>query len=504
MGIIRNQSIKNSIGYYIGMGVGAISIILIYPNVFKEQPEHWGLLSILVAYATAISAFSTLGVQKTFMRFFPSIKEKGQLFFLSLITPLFGCLIVSLFYYFFKEELFVLLNADPLLQKNFFYILLLVFVISFYDVFSAISRSYLDASTPVFIDEIFLKLYHLIVLVMHGIQWIDFTLFLQLYFCGYFVKLAILFLIQVFNNRLSLSFSFNKLDLKEMVSFGIYVLLSGTSVIIATRLDMIMIGALLDLKHVAFYTIAFYIGSAIKVPTKSIIYIAVPLLAKAWEEQDFKQIKTIYSKSSINPLIVGGLFFLCVWINIDAIFSILPEKFSDGKWVVFYIGLAQLFSVASGVNGAIIVNSKYYRYDLITNIILFCMTLYANWIFIPESSPLSVYGVVGINGAAFATALSMFLFTLIRLVLIKIKMNLQPFSVKTVYSIGALLSIYIIISLLPQSNFALVDIFWRSLLASVIFIFIVLKFSLSEDIVKIVNDIISRIKDDFIFSSNHH
>ena len=132
------------------------------------------------------------------------------------------------------------------------------------------------------------------------------------------------------------------------------------------------------------------------------------------------------------------------------------------------------------------------------------MTLYGNWIFIPESSPLSVYGIVGINGAAFATSLSIFLFTLTRLVLIKIKINLQPFSVKTLYSIGALLSIYIIISLLPQSNFALVDIFWRSLLASVIFIFIVLKFSLSEDIVKIVNDIISRIKDDFIFSSNHH
>ena len=58
MGIVRNQSIKNSISFYIGMAIGAINIILIYPNVFKEQPEHWGLLSILVAYATAISAFS--------------------------------------------------------------------------------------------------------------------------------------------------------------------------------------------------------------------------------------------------------------------------------------------------------------------------------------------------------------------------------------------------------------------------------------------------------------
>ena len=89
----------------------------------------------------------------------------------------------------------------------------------------------------------------------------------------------------------------------------------------------------------------------------------------------------IYSKSAINQLIVSGLLFLVVWLNIDDVLSLLPEKFSYGKWVVFYIGLAQLVNMSCGVNGAIIVNSKYYKYDLYTNLILLAITVLLNFLF---------------------------------------------------------------------------------------------------------------------------
>ena len=479
MGVIRNQSIKNSISFYIGMSIGAVNTILIYPNAFNDQPEHWGLLSILVAYATLIGTFSSLGIPKTFIRFFPAIKEKGQLYFLSLVTPLFGFIISCLGYWVFKEELFVLLNASPLLQENFFYIFLLVFFISFYDVLTSVSRSYLDAATPIFLNEIFLKLYCLIILLFYGFKFIDFTTFLQLYVAGFLFKFLLLFIIQIFKGNLYFTISVGALKIKEILEYGIYVLIGGASVMFVSRLDMLMIGVLLDLEQVAFYTLAFYIGSVIKVPGKSIVSISVPLLSKAWEEQDFKQIQTIYSKSSINQLIVGGIFFLCVWINIDAIFSILPEKFSHGKWVVMYIGLAQLFNVATGVNGAIIVNSKYYRYDLITNVLLVFFTIVTNYILIP---------IYGIDGAAMATALSVFLFNLIRLILIKVKMGIQPFSLKSVYTILIFLIIYILISYLPLSGNIFIDIVWKSFIVLGIFIPLLLKLELSEDINKIVSD----------------
>lgn len=483
MGIIRNQSIKNSISFYIGMLIGAVNTVLIYPNVFNDQPEHWGLLSILVAYATLIGTFSSLGVPRIFIRFFPTIKEKGQLYFLSLITPLFGFIIFCFGYWLFKAELFDLLNASPLLQENFFYIFLLVFFISFFDVLTSVSRSYLDAATPIFLNEIFLKLYCLIILLIHGFKFIDFTAFLQLYVAGFLFKFLLLFIIQIFKGNLSLNLTVGALKIKEIVVYGFYVLIGGASVMFVSRLDMLMIGVLLDLEQVAFYTLAFYIGSVIKVPGKSIVSISVPLLAKAWDEKDFKQIQTIYSKSSINQLIVGGLFFLCVWINIDAIFSILPEKFSYGKWVVMYIGLAQLFNVAAGLNGSIIVNSKYYKYDLVTNILLVVLTIISNYLLIPK---------YGINGAAMATAFSVFLFNLIRLILIKVKMGLQPFSLKTLYTVLILFAVYGISIYLPLSGNLYLDIVWKTFVVLAIFIPLLLNLELSEDINKVVNDVRKR------------
>jgi len=483
MGIVRNQSIKNSISFYIGMAIGAINTVIIYPNVFKETPEHFGLIQILVAYAIVVSTITTFGIPKTFVRFFPAIKEKGQLYFLSLIIPLVGFVLASISYVLFKEQIFVLLNASDLLKENFFYIVLLVFFIGFYDVLTSISRSFLNAATPIFINEVFLKFYSMSMLLLHWFGFIDFPTFLKVYLFGYVLKFLILFFIQWKNNRLDFEFSVQKLNLKEIISFGLFVLVGGASIMIVTRLDMMMIGSLLDLEQVAFYTVAFFIGNAIKVPGKSIATISTPLLAKAWENQNMKEIQILYAKSSINQLIIGGVFFLCVWINIDDIFSLLPLKFQGGKWVVFYIGLSQLFNIASGVNGAIIVNSKYYKYDLYTNILLVGITIASNLILIPK---------YGIDGAAMATAISVLIFNLIRLVLIKVKMNMHPFSLNSLKTIIVLFVIYYLHQYLPKSTIVLIDIFWKSSITIMIYIPLVLWLNLSEDMTAIISDLKGR------------
>ena len=119
MGVVRNQSIKNSLSFYFGLAIGAINTVIIYPNVFNDYPEHFGLIQILIAYAVVISTFSSLGIPKTFIRFFPTIQERGQLYFLSFITPLFGFILFSLGYIFFKQEILEFIQASELLQENF-------------------------------------------------------------------------------------------------------------------------------------------------------------------------------------------------------------------------------------------------------------------------------------------------------------------------------------------------------------------------------------------------
>ena len=216
------------------------------------------------------------------------------------------------------------------------------------------------------------------------------------------------------------------------------------------------------------------------VPAKAIASISVPLIAKAWQEKDLDTIQDIYSKSSINQLIIGGVFFLCIWLSIDEIFALLPENFQSGKLVVLYIGFSQIINMLSGLNAQIIINSKYYKYDLITSLFLVIVTIITNYILIPR---------FGINGAAMATAISILLFNLIRLILIKVKMNMHPFSLKTFYTLLLLLVMYYPISLIPSSGHVFLNLIINSIVVLIIFIPSLMYFNLSDDIKNTILDL---------------
>ena len=79
MGVIRNQSITNSINLYLGIVIGAINTILIFPYVFESNPEYWGLLQILVSYSLIFSTFSHLGSPHIMLRYFPKANNKSEL-----------------------------------------------------------------------------------------------------------------------------------------------------------------------------------------------------------------------------------------------------------------------------------------------------------------------------------------------------------------------------------------------------------------------------------------
>ena len=493
MGIVINQSIKNSLSFYFGMFLGAISTVFVYPNVFNDQPDHWGLIQLIVAYSFIISTFSNFGVPKTFIRFFRIIENKSKFYFFSFLLITIGYLLFLILALFFEDWFFKFISASPLLIDKFYLIYFMVLIISVYELFVSISRSNLNSTLPTFLNEAFLKSYSLIVLILHGLKILNFDQILFFYVVGYLMKLIIIFISQFNTKSINLIFSLSGIKITELIQFGLFVIVGGASAMLVSRLDMVMIGKFMGLKHVAFYSVAFYVGNAIRVPGRAVVAISAPIVSKAWKNNDLKLIKDIYYKSSINQLIIGGIFFVCVWLSVDDIFSLLPEKFSGGRLVVFFIGLSQLFNVAMGVNGAIILNSKYYRFDLYANLFLLAVTFLSNYLFIPDSSPLKELGIVGINGAAFATALSIFLFNFIKFVFIYVKVKLHPFDIKTLYSILLLLFVYYVVDSLSLDFNPYLNILLNSSISLIIFVPILLYTKLSLELLSIYNNFKNRL-----------
>jgi O-antigen/teichoic acid export membrane protein len=487
MGVILKQSIRSTFSYYFGMIIGAVNTIVLYPLIFNNNPDQLGLIQILLAYSIIFSTLSNLSLPSIIIKFFPTIRNKGQLLLFTIITSIIGFSIFLLIFIFFFND-FLNQNENTLFIEYSYYIIFLVFFISFSDVLGSFSRSYLDSSTPIFLNEVFLKLYSITALILFWKEFINFDLFIHVYFLGYLIRFLILLIIQIYNNHLIFECSMSELRIGKIINFGSFVILGSTSALLISKIDMLMVASYIDLENVAYYTIAFYIGNAIMIPFRSINSISTPLLAEAFSNNNLDFIKNLYVKSSLNQLILGGVFFLCIWVNIDSIMFVLHQlspKFSEGKYVVLFIAFSRLVALISGVNTAIIINSKYYKFDLLFNIPFLLFIVISNHILIP---------LYGINGAAFATFLSSFLFFTIKILFVYKKFNMHPFRFNTLKVFLLFIFLYLIVLNLNININIYIDIVIKSLIIITFSLVMIFKLNLSDDISNLFSKFVQRIR----------
>jgi O-antigen/teichoic acid export membrane protein len=158
---------------------------------------------------------------------------------------------------------------------------------------------------------------------------------------------------------------------------------------------------------------------------------------------------------------------------------IIPEDFRDGLLVVLFISTAKLSDTVLGNNNAILFNSDYYRMVLFFGVILTVMIVFLNMVFIP---------IYGINGSAFATFIAVLIYNIIKLMFIKKKLNMLPFTEST-FKLSVLLLICILGFYFWDFTFhPIINMTLKSILIGIIYTIAVYRMNISEE----VNGIIKR------------
>jgi O-antigen/teichoic acid export membrane protein len=219
-----------------------------------------------------------------------------------------------------------------------------------------------------------------------------------------------------------------------------------------------------------------FIANSIEAPTRSLIQIAMPVVAASWAIRDMANIESVYKKSSLNLLIVGIPVFLCIWLCLPDLLGLTarPDDLLAAKFVVFWIGMSKLVDMATSINNQIIAYSPYFRFNLYIILVLGVLNFVLNLYLIPR---------YGVTGAAFATFFSLTVFNGAKLAFIRIRFGMQPFSRAT----WALLGLAIPAYLAGAAVGALALPFWASipLKAAVVmglFIPAILYFRISPDV----------------------
>ncbi len=290
------------------------------------------------------------------------------------------------------------------------------------------------------LQDPFLKISYLAIAVFYYLEYITYSQLIWLFILSYVLSAAIVFMSSLVNGyKFSISSKFE--SAKEIFNYGIYSFLDKTAGILILRMDLLMIAFILDLESVAEYTLAFFIGSVVYIPFKSIQSISNPLASKAIGENDQKDLLDLYRKSSFYSLLLGGFIFCAIWINVDDILLVLNEKFRNGKWVILFIGVAKLIQTAGGISGAIIVYSDKFRFNLKLNVILVVFVFLTNLLLIPS---------YGINGAALATLISLSVHSILKILFIRKEFKIQPFNRKTAQLILTFLGFIAGFSFFPE------------------------------------------------------
>lgn len=483
MGIVRKQGLNITFISFVGVIIGALNTMFVFPNVLGADGH--GLVMLILSIGTILAHFTHLGIPNTIIRFFPYLKDQKKFIYrLALQVPLMSIFLLGFVLYLYGDYLF-----DGYIQKNELFsefqsiILPLVASLVFFEVLLSISRSELKSVFPAVLRELILRLSTLVLLCMYSLDYLNFNEFIYCWLGLYSINVLFLSVYLFRLKLLNISFGFPLFPdsdiARKMSKYGLVTLLTSSAAILVNRIDVLMLGYYLELENIAFYTVAFFMASLIQIPARSILQIVKPLLAKAWAENNRQEIVNLYRKTALNQLIIGALLFIGIWMNINDLLLFVPEKYQGIQMVFFYIGLSKLIDVSVGVNGAIISTSNYYKFDLYINVFLILIIIITNSIFIP------LYGIVG---AAMATALAILLHNIIKTLVLYSLFKIQPFQLSTFKVILLTVLVFIVLNLIPFSliDSNIVRIFVRSISIGLVYSFVVIWFKLSDDINQLV------------------
>jgi O-antigen/teichoic acid export membrane protein len=478
LGIIQKQSISGVIWSYVGVGLGFLTTAILFTRFLET--EEIGLLRLLVSYASILAMFSSLGVTSVTIRMFPHFrneKEKHHGFLgLALMVVIVGFLLSSIVYILLKNWLLEGAEEKSALFIPFFYAVIpLTFFNVLFGVLDAYFRVLYNAVKGIAYKEVFQRVFIIGIVFLYYFQIVGFSLFVWLYVLAYLTP-VLFFVASVVKQKkvfLKPDLKFLSTPLrKEMASVAFFGILASFSGILVQSIDVIMIDRFLGLSAAGIYTIGFFFGTLILIPMRTMAKIGSVVIADAWKKNDLKTISEVYTKSSLTLSIVGLLFFVGIWGNIDNVFQLVGEEYSEGKYVILFIALANVVEILTGMSGQIIVNSRYYQWQTYLMFIFAVIVVITNLIFIP------LYGIVG---AAIATLISKIILGLMKFIFIRVRFGLQPFNHKHLILILITAGAWYISTLIPAFSNYIVDIVIRSAILGILFLVSVYYFKISED-----------------------
>ena len=489
MGLVVRQSFKSTLVTYVGVALGALNLLYFFPRYLN--PELIGIRELLLGVALSLSIFTQLGLQSAMSRFFPYFQDEerehnGFLLF-SLGVGSVGFLLFGGLFWAMRDLWQGLFAANsPEANRYWWMILPLTGLIMLQNILEIWARLHLRIVVNALLREILLRSGLTVLTLAFGHGYLGWDAFLW-GICGTYAALVVLLarylhlmgVLYLDPFRIRVRRALRPL----MIRYSLWMIIGGAGVVIAERIDGLMLAWLTGLAATGIYSLSFFVGTIIEMPRRSVSQIAGTLITHAWKSKDYATLAKLHAQAALNQMLIGGMLLVLVWTHVEALFDLMPngDIYKAGKWVVLWIGLARWFDMSNGLNSEIILNSPYYRFNLASILFLGLVSFGANYLMIPR---------YGLTGAAAGSTLSILLFNGLKGGFLWFKLRIQPFGRNTLGALALLVGVYGLGSMLqwltPPTNespwLILGRVVWQSSLMVGLFVVVLHRTRLSPEI----------------------
>ena len=407
MGIIAKQSIRGTIVTYLGIAVGVVTTFFVLTRFLTA--EEIGLTRVLIDAATLFIGLAQLGTNSSIIRFYPYFsdgkKDDHGFFFWAIVVPFIGFVLFAIIYCANSVPISALFgDKSPLFVEYYYFVLPLAFFMLYQTVCESSSNVLMHIVVPRAVRELWVRIGLLVVYLLYAFRVLSLD--------GLVIGLCINYAIAAFINicyffslhsiRLRPDWQFikaNKQLVKRYIIYTGFLIISAITTVLAPTISSFFITAKMGLDSTGIFAIATYMAVMVSVPYRSVTAIASPQLARAIKEEDKEECSRLLCQVTRNLLLIGGFILLCIWVNIDLVFHILPNgsTYASAKNVVFILGVSQLILATFSICFTALNYSRFYAFSLVLSLILTISAICFNEFLIPD---------YGMEGAALSNLLS--------------------------------------------------------------------------------------------------
>jgi len=421
MNVFRRQIIKGSAANFMGIGLGVVNNIWIFPLAFSL--EELGIYRWVERTAVLIAAIALLGLHRTYVRYQSRFTNERSGLFLSniLFLALVSTFLCALVFTFFAGTLAEILGASGSADELQFLGAVVAGSMT-YTLGLSIASSAKRISIPFFLKNVGIRGALLIGAYLVSRSMASFSQWMQLLALVHLAVGSVVLIYAVWLKGVTLvrprplGEGLNK-ELATFASSGIVMAMMTMGL---ATIDSQMVAGMLSYEALGVYSIAFFIGSFVDGIRRPVSQALSPQFANLWYEGAMDQLAQTYARTSRVLMSVALLALVAIVPNLDDLFSWIPDpdRFEAAKPVVVLILLSRVIDYSFGSNGEILSNGPHFKWNLFAISGLVVGLIGLNYLLLP---------LYGLRGAGYALVAAYTIFNLVKARFLYLKEGIQPF-----------------------------------------------------------------------------